>query len=290
MSRKLRLPAVVVVLALGACSSSPTGPSLLREDPHGYFQELSARADRLYSYSLRDQLQLDQYVAAGVSRQMTYNPGGDSYPLKQDAAKLVLGEDQASVEIPQMVRLPIHASAGTALLTWDVWWGPEYMTDLGGIRNHKAFQVASPLASSERWLEIRARYTQAAGAGVNEVDARPYAPLGPNTTTGLEGRLEPMLAEFAVAAATWTRYWVLIEFEPLGWDRVSLWVADENRSQVQLLNRVEMRSAGGITRFWFEWNSSQRRTGGPLVSYVRNVVVLGNVQSPTALFRRPVGG
>jgi hypothetical protein len=71
---------------------------------------------------------------------------------------------------------------------------------------------------------------------------------------------------------------------------VSLWVADETRNAVQLYNRVEMRSAGQLTTFWLEYNSSQSRIGGPLVAYVRNIVGLRNVANPTTLFLRPLSG
>ncbi|MGE0593020.1 MAG: hypothetical protein AB7G23_07530 [Vicinamibacterales bacterium] len=276
------------VLALaGACGGGPSAPSLVREAPHDYFEQVSARPDRLYAYSLRDQVQLDQFVfGQPPSPDITYNPQGDAYPRKQDAAKVTIEADRAS--IARQVRLPINASVGSALITWDAWWGPEFQSDLGGMRNHKTFQIASPLDTSQRWLEVRSRYSEAVG-GICLVDARPYAVLGPATRLGSDDRLEPMRGEFTVAPATWTRYWVLVEFDAGTWDRVSLWIADENRAPVQLLDRVEMRSAGGVTNLWLEFNSSQRRSGGPLVAYVRNVVVLGNVTNPSNLFRRPVG-
>ena len=57
---------------------------------------------------------------------------------------------------------------------------------------------------------------------------------------------------------------------------------------VRRFNRLEIESAGTLTNFWIEFNSSQRRAGGPLVAYVRNVAVLREVSDPAGVLQRPV--
>jgi hypothetical protein len=275
------------VAALAALATIPTGSAALAaaEDPHAYFNELAARSESKYVYSLREQAQLNRY-SGGNSDSITFDPANDAYPFKQDAAKVVLPADKAS--IPSQVRLPINTNSGTLFLTWDAWWGEEYASAAlrGGLNTHKNFQIASPVDNSQRWLEIRSKYS-AGGGSVANIDARPYTTLGPNTSYGGGDSIQPQVGQFNIAARKWTRYWVLVELQPSEWDRVSVWVADETRDPVRLFNRVEMRSAGFLTNLWLEYNSSQSRVGGPLVGYVRNVVGLQNVVNPMSLMRRP---
>jgi hypothetical protein len=111
--------------------------------------------------------------------------------------------------------------------------------------------------------------------------------LGPSTYNGTEGATWPQLADFVIGPETWTRYWVEVEVIPGAFDRVSLWIADERRGPVQLLNRLEIESAGTLTNLWMEFNSSANRTGGPLVAYLRNVVMFSNLADPTTILQRP---
>jgi hypothetical protein len=60
-------------------------------NPHSYFDALVARAEAWKSYSLRDQVQLDLYKTARTARAwVTYDPANDTYPRRQDAAKVVV--------------------------------------------------------------------------------------------------------------------------------------------------------------------------------------------------------
>jgi hypothetical protein len=149
----------------------------------------------------------------------------------------------------------------------------------------KTFQIASPLDNSERFLELRARFSQAVAANICAIDVRAYAQVGSNVTN--DAPVSPQRTEFQVAPETWTRFWVEVEIVETGFDRVSLWIADEKRNAVQVLDRRELESAGSLTNFWFEYNGSESRTGGPLVAYVRNLVVLRDVASPETLLQRP---
>jgi hypothetical protein len=266
---------------------NPLQPTPVKPGSHGYFQTLSARPELTAAYSLRDQAQLDQYAdGRPPSSSITFDPENDHYPRAQDAAKVVVGANMATIK---QVRLPIGTGAGTTLITWDAWWGPEFRSDRGGMLTQKTFQIASHLDNSERWLEIRNNFNQASGSNIAAIDMRNYAhAVGPSTFNGPNGGTGPQRAQFQIAPATWTRYWVLVEILPDAIDRVSLRVADENRGPVVLLDRVEIESAGTLTNLWLEYNSSSDRMGGPLVGYLRNVVILHDVASPATLYQRPV--
>lgn len=282
----------LLVLACVAMTDRPWLQDASVENPHAYFERLSRRPDAAYSYSLRDQAQLNANSGRRGSRSITYDPGNDTYPFRQDAAKVLIEENRASIS--SQVRVPIAHTKGSLLLTWDAWWGQEYVSreSRGGLNTHKTFQIASPIVRAERYIEIRNGYSrvQRDDSAVSNVSVRDYARLGPNTKVGTGDRIEPHLNEFIVRPQTWTRYWAWVELRPDEWDRFSLWVADETRGPVQILDRAEIQSAGSLTRFWFEYNSSQRRTGGPLTAYVRNFVALRDVPDPKALFVRPVAG
>jgi len=266
---------------------SPVPLTPVRPGSHAYFETLSSLPEVKASYSLRDQAQLDQYAdGRPPSSSITFDPDNDHYPRAQDAAKVFVAPNSTTIK---QVRLPIDTGTGTTLITWDAWWGPEFRTDRGSMLTQKTFQIASHLDNSERWLEIRNNFSQARGSNISTIDMRNYAhQVGPNTFTGPNGATAPQRSQFEVAPATWTRYWVLVEILPDAIDRVSLRVADETRGPVVLLDRVEIESAGTMTNFWLEYNSSSDRVGGPLVGYVRNVVVLQNVANPATLYQRPV--
>jgi hypothetical protein len=232
---------------------------------------------------LRDQAQLDQYVEGPrPSRDITYDPANDRYPLAQDAAKVVVGRNASTI---RQVRLPINSGPGKTLITWDAWWGSEFRTDRGGMATQKTFQIASPTSNAGLYLEIRTRFSQASPPNICMIDMRAYGQLGPNVSDG--DPVSPQLASFQVMPNTWTRFWVEVDIRSDGHDLVSLWVADTSHPAVQLLDGREIDSAGSLTDFWLEYNSSQTRAGGPLVGYVRNVAVLRNVTNTSSLLQRP---
>jgi hypothetical protein len=250
---------------------------------HSYFESLQANPNLAVAYSLRDQGQLDQYVhGPRPSRDITYDPAHDGYRLAQDAAKIVVGRNASTI---QQVRLPVNSGAAKTLITWDAWWGAEFRTDRGGMATQKTFQIASALDNSERFLEIRTRFSLAAPPAICTIDMRTYGPIGSNVTD--DDPVSPQLAQFQVAPNTWTRFWVEIEISPDAFDRVSFWVADTVRQPVQLLDRREIDSAGALTDFWLEYNGSAARSGGPLVGYVRNLAVLRNVTTTASLLQQP---
>lgn len=270
------------------------------ENAHDYFAELAGREDALCVYSLRDQTQLDQYVnGQPPSDSVTYDTGNDTYRAPQDAAKIFLPENTKSIHA---VKLPLNVVSGTVLVTWDAWWGREFIDEpipfvderggnRPGMTTHKTFTIRS---NNKKWLEIRTHYG-AEPPYVGGVDLRPYSALGPNTRTGPGDRIEPKVGSFLIAAETWTRYWLEVDVRSNGFERVSLWVGDETRAAVQLYDRIEMeldpgtiRFDGALGDFWLEYNSSAPRRGPSLTAYVRNLVALRDAGDPSAFFQRPL--
>lgn len=256
---------------------------------HAYFEALRAHPAHWRSYSLRDQAQLNKYSQKkpAVYPPVTYDPANDTYHTPQDAAKVVIASDS----LQNQVRLPLELIGGSALITWDAWWGREYITNRGQLVTHKTFQIASAWDGSARFIEIRNQYTQGGVEHVSDVDIRSYWPSRPPASLGPNGRQLPMVGTFKVKPQTWTRYFAFWESNPTGGDAFSLWVADEISEPVQLYDRIAQDAKDEtLIQLWIEFNSSSTRdvAFGPLTAYVRNVVVLRNVADPRALFQRPV--
>jgi len=123
------------------------------------------------------------------------------------------------------------------------------------------------------------------------VDLRYYGIPGPGFFVGNLDALSPMVGSFQVAPETWTRYWVYLK--PAGtYTELSLWVADPTHGPTQILDRALITPRNGLPwdEFWLEYNTSNDivKAGRPtLVSYVRNVVMLGGLTSVSTLLQRP---
>jgi hypothetical protein len=273
-------------------------------DVHEYFNKLKARPEQVAEYSLRDQGQIEKYrTQRSRPSHVTYDPAKDADSRKQDAAKLVVPADKVSLHTT--VRVPIPATKDDRLLvTWDAWFGREFAFNKTGIGTYKNFQFSS----GRIWTEVRSRFKLAAPPAIAMVDVRQYAQeraFGEGTTNGPEVNgikyggavIGPMVGDFAIMPETWTRYWVL--FTPAGdWYEFSLWVADENRDAVQIVDRrlikPNLPKHDYWDHFWLEYNTSSHRENGPadrgpLVAYARNIVMLKGVADPKGLFERPLG-
>ena len=196
--------------------------------------------------------------------------------------------------ILSQVYLPMGAEDGHSYLTtWDAWYGKETKSPRSGLSGWKNYQFG-PAA---RGLEVRTRfnygseYPALAADEVGVVDMRAYLALGPGIANE---PIRPMLASFPIKAETWTRYWVLMELIPGDWNRLSLWMADPTRGPVQILNRTPFEEdSARFDRFILEFCTSKDAVApnrGPLVSYVRNVVMLRDVAKPATLLLRPTAG
>jgi hypothetical protein len=297
---------LVLLLWLAALTGSSVTTATAVAESFPYFDALVARGDLWKAYSLRDAAQLQSrnnggYAGNGSPLAVTYDPANDPDPRRQDAAKVVIPATLNS--LPNQVRLPLGTQDGRSyLITWEAWYGAEFRYANTGIPNYKTFQFDSPrrlnadgsvdLGSANIWFEINNRWNNAPNdAGV--IGGRYYAtastPYGPGTTIE---PLSPQLDNFTIKAQTWTRYWVLLEQKVNGdsWTRASLWIADPGRGPVQIFNRLAFTVLGGVDRFWLEFNTSTEPVApgrGPLVAYVRNVVMLRDAPNPTSLMQRP---
>jgi hypothetical protein len=102
------------------------------------------------------------------------------------------------------------------------------------------------------------------------------------------------LRNFAIAANTWTRYWVQVTPRAGSpWWNFSMWMADESRDPVKLFDNEAVKPKGqGWERLWLEYNTSTnavKQGRGELVGYVRNVVVLKPLGDVTPILQRPLG-
>jgi hypothetical protein len=90
-------PITVMIFVVAICFLAVQGPILTAaDDPHAYFNTLTARSDHWKSYSLRDPRQLDSPNNGGYAHSnsrplvVTYDPRADRDPHAQDAAKVVI--------------------------------------------------------------------------------------------------------------------------------------------------------------------------------------------------------
>ena len=372
MFPKLKNFAPVVLVVSWVAWALPEPGALVAAEPHEYFNSLVRHAAHYKSYSLRDNEQVRKYTGcATCTKWVTYDPAGDSYYGRQDAAKVVVPPfrpdnsaltqaidaddttllltrlDTTFVKNTQMkvgseimtvltkvdattitvtrgtfgTRATAHstgegvATANNSLLsqtwlpmgtedghsyltTWDVWYGAEMQIATGGITGFKNYQFRREARSPSIWFEVRSNFAQVKNPGeLAAVDVRVYGVLGPNVTK--DQPLSPQAGQFVVRPERWTRYWMLAEQRANDWDLLSLWIADEDRDPVRLIDRAQLEVAtpdltkNSIHSFQLEFNTSQDRLvvpRGDLVAYVRNVVMLRDASNPTQLMVRPNAG
>ena len=220
------------VLLLGLVAIDGRTPTLeaaaaTADRAHAYFDALVARPEHWKSFSLRDQRQLETRENGGYAScnkcpiDVTYAPGSDPDPRRQDAAKVLIGPDRSS--LPNQVRLPMGTTDGASyLVTWDAWYGAEYALSSAGIPQQKTFQFDS----GGLWFEIQTRYNLGKGAGLAQVTARAYSggsrtrdeAFGPNVT---DTNPLPQVGTFTIQPERWTRYWALIDQRPSDYDLAS---------------------------------------------------------------------
>jgi hypothetical protein len=157
---------IVCALWLGArplaetTGCAPTRSSAQASDrkAHAYFESLAARSDCYKAFSLRDAAQVHEHsVSKSRPQSVTYDPANDPDPRRQDAAKIVVAANKASLS--NQIRLPIGTSDGTTtLVTWDVWFGKEFQFANTGVGQYKTFQFSSP--GDRLWCEVRTKFRQ----------------------------------------------------------------------------------------------------------------------------------
>jgi len=99
--------------------------------------------------------------------------------------------------------------------------------------------------------------------------------------------LAPQASTFFIEPETWTRYWALVDIDS---QNVSLWMADETRAAVLVYDAVPITLTGGFQfeQFWFEYNSSQSRTGPALTGWFTSLVVMHDVSDVSSLLSQPI--
>lgn len=266
-----------------------------------YFETLRARPECHVALSLRDAVQVGPDTEGGYSGHggplsVTYDPANDTYPDKQDAAKIVVPSDKNS--LPNQVHLPIKILHGErAFITWDAWFGPELDYSNHQIPTYKMWQFCSH--TDAIWDEVRAGWKggDAIGPGALAlVNGRSYgAEFGPNVTS--PDALAPQLAPFTLWEKRWVRYFAL--FEPDGeYDAYSLWVSDTDTDAVQVFDGLQLQFRSDKTGtatpqmgvFRIEFNTSHNEVlpnRSDLVAYVRNYIVLKGDMDVIPLLERP---
>lgn len=288
----------------GSVSPDPVGCTpggAITAGPHEYFETLRAMPECHVALSLRDPKQVGPDTEGGYSGHggppsVTFDPQNDTYPDKQDAAKIVVPSDKNS--LPNQPKLPIQILHGErAFITWDAWFGPEFDFANHGIPNYKMWQFCS--YSDGIWDEVRAGWAKGPAIGPGAlalVDGRTYSEVvGPIVTS--KQPLEPFLAPFTLWQKRWVRYFALFEADG-EYDAYSLWLADAETDVVQMYDRVPLQfrsnKAGTATPqmgvFRIEFNTSHNEVKparSELVAYVRNYIVLKGDMDVAPLLQRP---
>jgi hypothetical protein len=285
---------------LSTPAPTPLPPPPASTRANDYYNSLIQRADHWKSYSLRDPRQL-QTKANGGYAYCNSCPLDVVYDSTVDAAKITIGT--SSNNLRNQIHLPMNTQAGNSyMITWDAHFGPEWKYSNTGLTNYKTWQFSAPRtagAQGSLWTEVQNRFSPpraeqylVTSNDICLVTTRYYSTpgvtgYGPNVT--YPEYLSPRAGNFTVKPSTWTRYWAI--FEPSGpYLLYSLWVADEYTDPIQVYDKLQLQAIYGIDQFWIEYNSSNDvvTNRGPLVSYMRNVVMLVNPVQPTSTFQRPM--
>jgi hypothetical protein len=279
---------------------------------------LAARSDCLAAYPLRTQSELDSLVKLSPSRTFQYDAGRDAAKLYHEPKAAGTTE---SIPGNQQLRFPLHLSSGSVVLTWDFWWGPEFISNIGSLDVFKSFRMYSGDAPNDTKIfwSFNDNFVQAPAPGdisVHQEDLgdglmlaagveseKPYNPTGAGAAP---------TRTFLTKVGRWTRYWVELRFNvpgeqftewrdtylggrdlPGNWIMASLWIADEDRAPARVVYRAPVAMVGSMLtdfRFLFNTSSNAPALAGPVVGYGRNVVILRNTflnEGDTTMFSRP---
>jgi hypothetical protein len=195
--------------------------------------------------------------------------------------------------LDNQVWLPMGTSDGHSYITtWDAWYPKELQKQYSGLSTWKTYQFRRQMSNGPAiWFEIRTLFSEGGSTDIGGVDVRGYGGLGPNVTN--DQPLSPQAGKFMIKPETWVRYWMMMEQRAGAYDVMHVWVADENRDPVKIIDRLQMEVGTSIPSFQLEFNTSTGRMTvlhDDLVTYVRNVVMLQDYGDPSNLLIRPVAG
>lgn len=177
------------------------------------------------------------------------------------------------------VRVPLVTEDGhDYIITWDSMMNRDFI-HIGG---YKHFQLTR---AKNIWFELQMFFKPRVAEECGYIDIRTYQgggrtleeAYGPGAGPGHA----PTTMDFYTMDKVWTRYWVRCE-QRVGFDLMSVWVADETRDPVLILDRYPVEnSPTGIDQFYVEYNTSESAgtEGRPdeLVGLVRNFIMLRDV-------------
>lgn len=215
---------------------------------HEHFDELRARPDCVFAYSLRDAVQVARYAPKNPPyQQLSYIFPNDPDPRAQDAMKLYIRE--GDVGIFNAFIVPIGPSHGQNLLfRHEVWFGNEFRQDYSLLWAFKESPIAFHAKGQGAVVDLRTGFRIAQNATHTLPPGGPYvymtvphalgkAPVLKHPDTWMSGesatlRVEmpatapapdrryydegigPMEAEFGVVAERWTEYVHFFERRP----------------------------------------------------------------------------
>jgi hypothetical protein len=260
-------------------------------DPHAYFLALSSRADMWKSYSLRDQQQLlDNRQSRSLPPNINYSYPSDPDPRRQDAAKVIVPANDTSID--NQVRLNIDYRAGHSyLFTWDYWMGREWDFANTSMGNCKQFNFGNPAGAT--YMLTQSTFYKAVPGTIALFTIRGHtSDLDDSTVWPTADK------ERYVYPERWTRVWRLLVPNADGTFHAWAWFADEQQEPALIYENVrfDYPPAGeALGQFWLEYATSENLwdippTRGPLVSYVRNLVILRDLTPAgvTALLEKPL--
>jgi hypothetical protein len=284
-------PALACLGMLGALFLAAPLPALAADHP--YFDELASMPQAILVRSYRDQatIELDRNQSGGA-----YERSDLLYDAQKDGVRFVFSSNNAN---PRSALRPDFDGAGSVasgnlFYTWESYWDGRWAdpANRGPMVTHKTFQLGNlESATDQRRIEIRTHYGDSSSI-IGENDFRRYR----WSASGPDQPLPGQQNRFAIKTETWTRYFAFVDFDRR---QLSVWVADEDRQPVVLMDQFQFTSmdpgsglAHGLNSFWFQYNSSQDRTGPELYTWARNLVVLRNVSNPESLVQlgSDVGG
>ncbi len=246
-----------------------------------YFDWLVAAPEHYSSTDLRSQAEVVANLNFSDKSKAT-----TEYDSVMDAAKFTIKPGKGSVEIGDQIRHHFpYVDTGNIFFYWES-LAPSYWARDGGVdgvNTYKTFQLSR---DGSLTLEFRYRFSQVDRPYVARVDTRVYG-AKEGVQIGPQDSAAPQTGEFNILPDKWVRFWVHVDYDN---NRLSYWVGDQDREAVTILDAVHFDweanygSRFGLDQFWFEFNTSQKRSPDPTAyMYGRNLAVLRNVADPKSL-------
>lgn len=279
---KTLLKSSLLLLALAAAAEEASSP--VSETTHSgrnaYFGYLIGLPELHDAVALRSPQEVIDNVFFERKHKAT-----TSYDPDFDAARFIVKENRPSVVIGDQVRRNFEKiDSGNMLVYWEA-LAPAYWSSGGsvdGVNNYKAFQLSK---DGKLTLEPRYRFGQVGKPHVARVDVRAYGAQS-GVQIGSGDSVAPQRREFRIKPDKWTHFWAFIDFDN---NRFTYWVGDEDRAPVAVIDNVPFKwkqnygSEFGFNQFWFEFNTSQKRTGPEAYHYGRNLVILRDIDDPAGV-------